>query len=606
MQWKPWIIKTLIAILLFVNFNIWAQHEEKIQLANEYYIQGDLAKAIELYEDLSKNRKNIPLIHNNYFNALITTKAFKKAERYIERLIEKFPDNILYHADLAILQIRQNDFAKTEKYLSALMSEIGKDQYKTRITAQYLVNQQLPEHALKIYKRGREAIGNFSLYALEIANIYRLLNKKDQMVEEYLNYLNLNPKNISYVKNILQNLLTEEDLVSLENILYERVQKFPNSDIYNELLIWVNLQQKNFYGAYIQAKAMDRKGGTEGDRVLEIGEIALDNQDYDQAIKMFEYVIKTYPASFNYILARSYLINAKEEKVKNTFPVQKEEIRDLINNYQELVEEIGINKTTLEALRNKALLHAFYLDEIDIAIKILNNIIKAAKSGPNLRAKAKLDLGDIYLLDGQPWESTLLYSQVEKAHKETPIGYEAKLRNAKLHYYKGDFALAQSHLDILKEATTREISNDAIALSLLIKDNTYLDTADLAMKEFAHVELLLFQDKREKARHILHNLLEEYPNHNLKDEILWLIAKLQLEVGNFKDAINLLENIIENHRHDILSDDAYFLMGKIYQDQLNDRETAMNLYKNFLTEFPGSVFMSEARKRFRQLRGDIP
>ena len=47
----------------------------------------------------------------------------------------------------------------------------------------------------------------------------------------------------------------------------------------------------------------------------------------------------------------------------------------------------------------------------------------------------------------------------EKIQKENPVGYEAKLKNAKLSYYKGNFSLAQSHLDILKEATTRERGN---------------------------------------------------------------------------------------------------------------------------------------------------
>ena len=49
------------------------------------------------------------------------------------------------------------------------------------------------------------------------------------------------------------------------------------------------------------------------------------------------------------------------------------------------------------------------------------------------------------------------YSQVEKAQKDAPLGYEAKLRNARLSYFNGDFKLAEAHLDIFwKEATSRE------------------------------------------------------------------------------------------------------------------------------------------------------
>ena len=78
---------------------------------------------------------------------------------------------------------------------------------------------------------------------------------------------------------------------------------------------------------------------------------------------------------------------------------------------------------------------------------------------------------------------------MEKTQKENPVGYEAKLRNAKLSYYKGDFRLAQEHLDILKQATTREIANDALELSMRIKENIAFDSVGAALKEYASIEL---------------------------------------------------------------------------------------------------------------------
>jgi tetratricopeptide (TPR) repeat protein len=265
---------------------------------------------------------------------------------------------------------------------------------------------------------------------------------------------------------------------------------------------------------------------------------------------------------------------------------------------------MGIDNNTVEALRSKALLHAFYLDEHEKAIQILEEIIKIPRVSKSLIDQSKLDLGDIYLLIGEPWESTLLYSQVEKASKETPNGYEAKLKNAKLSYYKGEFALAQSHLDILKNATTREIANDAMALSLLIKDNTLLDSNDVAMKRFADIDLLIFQNKKDEALQALDQLLLDYPNHTLVDEILWKSANIELEIGNFELALEKLQKIVDMFGSDILGDDAYFLEGKIYETQLKENERAMEIYQDFLVRYPGSNYAAEARKRFRSLRGD--
>lgn len=603
--------RNLFLIFLFilsglVSFPCYSQDNDQVQLAIEYYNKGELEKSKDILRDLSKSKRNIPLIHDTYFDILLKTKDYSQAEKYISKVIKQFPDNILYKIDQGRLLNIIDEKEDAAKIFNRIIDNVKKDQYKLRLAAQAFFNNELPGFAIKAYREGRKVSDAPLAYAIELANIYRRLNKKDEMIQEYLNFINQNPSNITYVKNVLQNLLTEEDdLVSLENVLYDKIQDSPDQQMYSDLLIWVNLQQKNFYGAFLQARAFDKRLKTGGTTVMDIGIIALENKDYTNAVKAFNYIIKQYPSGLYYQIARRYLIKSREELVKNTFPVDIKEIKELIEDYEKLIADVGISSTTLEAMRSKALLHAFYLNEKDSAISLLQTIIDADKVDPGLKAKSKLDLGDIYLLKGEPWESTLLYSQVEKSQKEQSLGYEAKLRNAKLSYFKGDFELAQGHLDVLKLATTREIANDAISLSLLIKDNTVLDTSDMAMKEYAAIELMLFQNQVQDALNALKGLLEKYPGHSLTDEIYWLQAKIFMQIGEFAKAITLLEKIEEQYNYDILSDDAYFTMGSIYERQLQDKDKAMEVYQSFLTKYPGSIYSAEARKRFRELRGDF-
>ncbi|MDN5202036.1 tetratricopeptide repeat protein [Fulvivirgaceae bacterium BMA10] len=597
-------------IIVFFLFTTLTQisfaQTDKINLANEYYSNGDYTKALDLYIELARRAKNIPAIHKNYFDLLLTNSSYPEAEKYINRVIKVYPQNIYYNIDKGVLFKAQGRVDDADKLFNRVIESSKKEDYKTRITAQYFLNKRLTNYALKTFKEARKKSDDPYAYSIDMANIYRITNNKSMMIEEYLNYVTSQPANIEYVKNVLQNLLSEEeDLRNLETMLFDKVQKKPDRKIYSELLIWVNLQLKNFYGAFIQSRAYDKRFKTDGEKTMDIGAIAFENKDYKTTIKIFEYITKEYQNSDNYILARRYLIWSREEIVKNTFPVDNDEIRKLVNDYEKLVSEVGLNHITLEALRSEALLYAFYLNEKDHAIEILSRIINANRTGANLRAKCKLDLGDIFILTGEPWESTLLYSQVEKTHKEHPLGYEAKLRNAKLSYYKGEFSLAQSHLDILKLATSREISNDAISLSLLIKDNTILDTTDFAMKQYASIELLLFQNKKKEALDSLNIMLKEFPGHSLTDEIYWSQAKIYMELGEFEKSLELLNKIVGEYSYDILSDDAYFLTGTIYEDQLNDKNRAMEIYQDFLTKYPGSLFVAEARKRFRKLRGDL-
>ncbi|MEP2024122.1 MAG: tetratricopeptide repeat protein [Reichenbachiella sp.] len=592
-------------ILIIIPSLAAAQNSNQVQLANEYYINGELDKALDIYEKLSGNPQYIQQIHNNYLDILISKGDFKSAEKHLKKARRYYPSNVYYQIDHGLLYQQMGEEEKADKIFNETIENSKENKYLIGTAAQYFVSKQLTSYALKSYQQARKSDKDKNSYALELANIYRLMDKQSEMIEEYLVFATIRPSNLRYVKNILQNILQkEEDISNFKDILIDKVQRNPNEKIYPELLIWVNLQQNDFYGAFIQAKAVDKKFKTHGIRVMQIGNIALDNKAYDDAIEIFTYVSKTYPNTGIYITARRQTIKAREEKVKNDFPVELQAIRELTYDYKQLILDIGVNAQTIEAFRSKALLHAFYLDELDSAISILDEIIKAPRINPSLKAKSKMDLGDIYLLIGDPWEATLLYSQVEKDNKDSPIGYEAKLKNAQLNYYQANFELAKSHLDILKLATTREIANDALSLSLLIQDNTALDSSDFVMKEFASIELMLFQNKKESALVAFSEMLEKYPGHSLTDEIYWKMARINIELGNFENAQLELQAIRSDYPTDILGDDAMFLMAQIYEEHLHDYAKAMEIYKDFLITYPGSVYVAEARKRFRSLRGD--
>ena len=584
----------------------YAQDNSEIQIANEYLIKGEKEKALTMFESLAKNSENIPAIHDNYLNLMLDLGKFKDAENYVEKVIRRNDDRLNYRLDLGLVYLRSGDEQKADRYLKSIIKNQAEDMHRIRAVSDYLVTHNLAEYASLALLEARNALHNNTLFTLELANLYRLQGKRDEMVNEYLNYVTQTPANIGYVKNLLQILLTKpEELESLERLLYDRVQQNPGSEVYADLLIWVNLQQKNFYGAYVQARAYDRRFKKDVPKTLEIAQIALNNQDYENADKGFTYVAKEYANTDNYLPARLGQIKAREAKVKRKFPVNKDSIRFVLGEYESFVAKYPDNQNAHDAQLSEASLFAYYLDEKDSAVSRLNRLITNPRASLQTKAKAKLELGDLYLLKGEPWESTLLYSQVERMQKDAPIGYDAKLRNAKLSYYKGEFNLAQEHLDILKQATTREIANDAMELSMRINENIALDSAGEALKIYARAELDLLQNNVEAAIIKLKEIEEKYPSNTLKDDVYWLEANLEMRRGNFEQSVALLQKILDEFGEDILADDAYFLQADIYQHQLKNNEKAQEMYREFLNKYPGSVYVAEARKRFRELRGDF-
>jgi tetratricopeptide (TPR) repeat protein len=592
-------------LIVFLSLNISLAQDRDVEIANEYFGTAEYDKAKDMYERLSKNNVNLPFIYDNYLFTLLHFKQKEEAEKFIRKMIKVSDDNLFYKLDHYTLVTEMNGEAKTEKEFSGIVNDIKDDEILVEKATDYLLKKGLYERAKTIFLASRKSLRNNSLYVIPMSGIYYKQGNVDLSIEELLSFLKNNPDELESVKNVFQNNLKEEkDFELLEKKLYERVQKEPDEIAYNELLLWMNLQKKNFSRAYLQAKAIDKRLRTEGNKMMTVGRIAMENKDYENASRFFEYVIKEYPDGINYPAARGELIKAKEETIKNSYPIDPTKIRSLIGDYLKMIKELGNNPATIEARRSTAQLYAFYLDNKDTAVTILNEAIKIAQNDLRGRSKAKIDLGDIYLLKGEPWESTLLYSQVEKDMKEDPLGHEAKLRNAKLSYYKGEFDLSQEHLDVLKLATSREIANDAMNLSILIQDNTGLDSTTEAMREYAAIDLLLFQNKTAEALVKTDSMMLKFPQHSLTDELLWLKAKIYLKMGDYQNAVATLEKITTTYPDDILGDDALYTLGIIYEENLKDNAKAMETYQKFMIKYPGSIFTVEARKRFRLLRGD--
>ncbi|WP_225865648.1 tetratricopeptide repeat protein [Dyadobacter aurulentus] len=575
------------------------------QMAEEYFKNGDCEKAVAYYAIFLKSGFDKASV-KNYNSCIIKSKDWSAGEQFYKRQIKADANNASWYNLYWGLMLEAQGKAQeaSKKHEQAIVSSGIRIELKRDLAEEYR-NVSQPELAKKILLQAREAIKRSDIFQLELASVYRDLNEPERMIDELLSY-GMRYQNTEVVQNMLQDFTKDEkEQALLEKVLYDKIQKFPNEGFYNELLIWYQIQKKDFYKAFIQERALDRRFKHNGSRLYNLGMLALQNLDYQNAGAIYDYLVKEYPKGQLYPVSRRMAIFAREEQVKNTYPINRSEVQKLLGQYQQLVDELGINVRTIEALRNMAILYAFYMDDFKKATETLQTAIQAGKQEKNFVDKCKLDLGDIYLLQGEPWEATLVYSQVEKSQKDDLLGYEAKLRNAKLHYFKGEFELAKAVLDILKKATSREIANDANELSLLIMDNTGLDSTETAMRQYSGVELLLFQNKKYEAIDSLKNLYKKYNNHSLTDEIVWLTAKTYIKLDSNQRALEDLKLLYTKFGHDIYGDDALFAMAKLYEEKLADKDQAMKLYQELMEKYPGSIFVAESRKRFRLLRGDV-
>jgi len=537
----------------------------------------------------------------------IALEDYDQAERLIKKQIRKNKRDLLNYIELGyIYKLQKKETKAVEQYQFVVNNIPANRNMINRIGNSFLSKREF-NYAEDTYAKGRELIPYTFHY--EMANVYAYQRKSQELIDEYLDLLIEEPESLPSIMNHLQARMSsnydDNFKYILKRTLIKRIQKNKGGYIYNEVLIWYYVQEKDFNNAIIQAKALDRRLKEGGRRLIELGGFATSNGMYETAKEAYSYVIKRNKGSVYYRQAKLAYLNVLYIQVEKGQIRSKEQIEHLEKQYIEAIDEFGKNYTTIGLIKNFAHLLAFYLDKSPEAVSMLKSIIKLPDLKPLLKGACKIELADILVLQGEVWEATIEYAQAEKLNKGNNVGYEARFKRAKLAFYMGNFDWAQAQLDVLKGSTSQLIANDAFHLSMLITDNIGIDTTNRALRYFSRAEMYLVQNKEELALLILDTLENGYKSSLLIDEVLFLKAKLFESQGDIDRAIINLKKIEASYAFDLLGDDAIYKLAQIYDYQKNNKDEAKKYYKKIIFDYPGSIYVTESRKRFRILRGDI-
>ena len=600
-------VRPLIFLLLLAAAPMAAIAQSDIDLAEYYFNNGEFEQARLYYDKIWKSDKT-NRVYEKYVATLVALGDFEAAEDMVKRKLKAKGDKSQAHVDLGSLYLQFDRRADAEKEFNNAIKELTAGRSNAIRLANAFIKLNRYDFALATYEKAQRDSSDEYPYLFEIANVQGMMGNLDLMVDSFLDLLRVSPNYIQTVQNSLSRTMNPvENPESAEQLrvkLLRQSQKFPEEAIYSEMLVWLFNQQKEFASAVVHAQSLDRRFGENGLRLMEIGAMARRNEDWDAAYDAFAYVVEKGPAQPYYVAARNEMLRARLESLSARSVNEPGAFEELAAEYEVAIADLGRNAETAGMMLELAKVYAFHIRASEKAIQLLEEAIELPGVYESLQAKCKLALGDILLLEGEVWEASLLFSQVELAFKEDVLGSEAKFRNARISYYTGEFDWAQAQLDVLKASTSKLISNDAIALSLLITDNYNMDTTTVPMELYARAELLAYQNRWDQAAMRVDSLLNTFPGHTLTDEAYLLSAKNHLKRNEYAEGKVFLDKILELHFHDILADDALFILAELAETIDNDEAKAMELYQKLMTDYPGSLYVVEARKRFRLLRGD--
>lgn len=572
------------------------------QLAIKYYRSGQFDKAAELFSQLYKEKPS-QYIYSYYLNCLIKLKEYKKAEKLIKQQNKKF-ENYRSKIDQAYIYQLMGSKKKTQNILNKLTNKVPENKSQVVQLASALQSRGYYDHALKVYKKAN--LKTDYSYDLEMANAYQLLGNYDKMFEAYLSHLEKKPEDRQRIKNRMQSLLRFDVNKNLNLILKQKLllktREFPENRVFSDLLLWHSMQSKDFEMAFMQASALDRRFGNAEGILLEVAEISLANKNYDVAVKTYKFMMDNHKNGPFYNESYSGYYNALVNKELDKNNSSKKNWNSLRKTGEKALDEIGINSESANISRLLGYIVAFRLFEYDKAKEILENALDVPNISIDEKSRIKLELADILVLQYFIWDASLLYSQIEADMKHEVIGHEAKFRNAKLFYYVGEFKWSLTRLDILKSATSKLIANDAMELSMFINNLLEEDTLGFTLRKFAAADLYSYRQQYDSAIIFLDRIVSHPTGVLSLEYAIYEKAGIFEKRGNYITADSLYQEMWNTYPESVKADNAIFKQAELNRLRLDKKDKAMELFLKVMKEHPDSVYASEARLRYREMR----
>ena len=587
--------KIYTIILSFFSLLVVSQNE---QLAQNYFDKGEFDKAASLYEEIEKKQPN-----NFYFTQKLVAcfqglKQFDKAEKLLLNKKEANNQPIIF-VELGYNAQLEKDQNKADLYYKKALDVVAKQPNYAYQIGQAYEQKSLLLQAYSTYEIAQKTNSSMN-FDYQMALLQGQMGNLDVMVVKLLDYSYANINSTLSVQNQLVFFMQDDAenvfANSLKKELLLRTQK--TQDIYwNQFLSWLYINLKEYNKAFIQEKSIYKRNPESFDDIIQLAQICVNEKETETAQAIFEFILQN-------TTDESTILNAQYFLLKNEIETAKPETYSVIQTkFETLLSQFGNSPYAIDLRILAAHFKAFYFNDFEKAKALL----EATMEMPiNIRqkAKVKMELADVFVFNEKFNQAIIYYAQIQNDLPNDEFSHEASMRMAKTSFFKKDFNWAKKQAGELKQASTQLIANDAVELFLLISDNSAEDSLQVALQDFSKADLLEYQNKPKDALEAFLQILEKHKGQSIEAGTLYKVGKNYEKLGNFAKAIGYYQNILDNHKDGIYIDEALFYSAEIYKTQLNDLEKAKNLYEKVVLEHPDSIYFTEARKQYRQLRGD--
>ena len=585
-------------IFLFSLFYSLIGFSQNDQLAQNYFEKGEFEKALVSFQDLLTSQPGNGYYFQKTVECQQQLKQYEVAEKAIAERYNKFKQSYLLVELGANYQLQKNE-SKAKKYFDQALDQIKKMPSEVYGIAAVFEKKVLIDYALQAYQIALEIDPKMN-FNFQMAVLYGQNGQTDKMIEKFLEESYMNPQNLILVQNQFTRFMTENSDVTFKEALRKalliRIQK--NQEVFwNKYLSWFYVQQKEFGKAFIQEKAIYKRNPESLYNIVNLVQISIEEDDKETAKEILAFILENTKDTELQMQAHYFLTEMKinDPSINNYSEIEK----DLVS----LLNQYGISPYSLKLQLLKAHFDTFQMKNPTQGKAILKTALELSLDEYQ-KAEVKMELADIFLFEEKFNQASLYYSQIEEDLKNDVIGHEATLKSAKTSYFKGDFDWALKQFKELKAVSSQLIANDALEYFLLINDNTIADSTQTALKQFARGDYLIYQNKPQEALMQFQEILKNFKGKEIESVTLYRIGKIHEKLGDYQLALSQYQQIIDLHPEDIYIDEALFFIAEIYSKRVIDLDKAKSYYEKLVFHHQDSIYYVDARKKYRELRGD--
>jgi tetratricopeptide (TPR) repeat protein len=574
--------------------------------------QGQTLERNGMPDDAERIYRNVLNKDPGYTRAFTKLRSLLKNQNRFEELVKLADQYVVARPKEYMVLIDQIEiyiWAEDDRW-NAIAQKVLHSNLKNTHTLKSLISKIISngfvDDALTFIEVIRTKNKQPEFYALELGTYFRMRMAFDKSLENYLLYLEHNPKNYQMVSSRIMSFPADEFVVvKLRGILQ-------NSTVAGSKLLLSDLEFRagNFNVSYTLLKVHYTKPA----QLLQFAQHATNAKAFNIALTVYTDIIESDHKNDiirTAIYGMAQTLETQSIKTETLLPLSRffdgneffespyysveESLLPSLWKAVSIYDSLRVKDGNLDATFRLAEIKFRAMNDLDGAFALYERVAQKAPK-KDIRFLAALRIIDINLAKGNTEKALAQINSFKRNFKRGDEKLILKIKESQINFYAGEFKSAGDSLiqvlkDLPRDAPRYNDLLDVQSIILAFTDE------DESFAKFSQIQLLVRQNKRTHALEILSTQMN-VQNNFIKDISLYQMAYLYVLQHEFELAS---QKLILVSGETIFSEMSLILHAEILDFMIGDVGAAIDIYLQFLEIYPLSIYYDDIRIRLREL-----